>query len=124
MASASMIGFAFYSILYPNPYFGLLAFMLLFAEGVLIFFYLNHLRKASHLSLKRILSGKDRVISLAFLVFVFFLPGLLAFSPLFTKSLGPYAAVLALSSGVGVVFERILFFRLEQPVFFLSRNQP
>jgi len=31
--------------------------------------------------------------------------------------------LLALSSGVGIVLERILFFRLEQPVFFLSRGQ-
>jgi hypothetical protein len=29
---------------------------------------------------------------------------------------------LALSSGTGVVFERILFFRLEQPEYFLSRS--
>jgi hypothetical protein len=34
-----------------------------------------------------------------------------------------YALILAMSSGVGVVFERILFFRLEQPIFFLSRSQ-
>jgi hypothetical protein len=84
---------------------------------------LNHLRKASHISLKRILSGKDRGLSLAFLTSVFFLPGLLAFASLFTKNLELYAAILALSSGVGVVFERILFFRLEQPIFFLSRSQ-
>jgi DMSO reductase anchor subunit len=123
LASASMIGFALYSILYPNPFFGLLTFALLCVEGLLILLYRNHLRKTSQISLRRIFSGKDRGLSLAFLVSVFFLPGLLAFAPLFTKYLESYAAVLALSSAVGVVFERILFFRLEQPIFFLSRSQ-
>ena len=123
LASASMIGFALYSILYPNPFFGLLTFTLLCAEGFLILLYLNHLRKTSQISLKRIVLGKDRVVSLAFLVSVLFLPGFLSFALLFAKNLESYAAVLALSSGVGVVFERILFFRLEQPIFFLSRSQ-
>jgi DMSO reductase anchor subunit len=124
LASASMIGFALYSVLYPNRFFGLLTFAILCAEGFLILLYLNHLRKASHISLTRILSGKDRMLSLAFLTSVFLLPGLLTFSPLFTKNLESFAVILAMSSGVGVVFERILFFRLEQPVFSLSRSQP
>ena len=122
LASASMIGFALYSIIYPNPFFGILILTLLCAEGCLILLYLNHLRKTSKISLKRIVSGKDRMVSLAFLVSVLFLPGLLTFAPLFTKNLELYAVVLALSSGAGVVFERILFFRLEQPTFFLSRG--
>jgi DMSO reductase anchor subunit len=124
LASASMVGFAFYSIVYPTQFFGLLTFVILSAEGFLIFLYLNHLRKTSHISLKRILSGKDWMLSLFFLTSVFLLPGLIAFTPLFTSHLQPYAAVLAMSSGVSVVFERILFFRLEQPIFFLSRSQP
>jgi DMSO reductase anchor subunit len=122
LVSASMIGFALYSIIYPNPFFGILILTLLCAEGFLILLYLNHLRKTSRISLKRIVSGKDRMVSLAFLVSVLFLPGLLTFAPLFTKNLELYAVVLALSSGAGVVFERILFFRLEQPTFFLSRG--
>ena len=123
LVSASMIGFALYSIIYPKPFFGIIILALLCVEALLILSYLNHLRKASQISLKRILSGKDRGLSLAFLTSVFFLPGFLAFASLFTKNLELYAAILALSSGVGVVFERILFFRLEQPIFFLSRSQ-
>jgi DMSO reductase anchor subunit len=123
LASASMIGFALYSILSPNRSFGLLTLVLLCAEGFLIFLYLNHLRKTSHISLKRILSGKDRAVSIAFLTSVFLLPGFLAFVSFFAKNLEIYAVILAVSSGVGVVFERILFFRLEQPIFFLSRSQ-
>jgi DMSO reductase anchor subunit len=123
LASAAMMGSALYSILFPNRFFGLITFTLLFAEVFLIFLYLNHLRKTSQISLKRIVSGKDRSVSLAFLVSIFFLPGLLTFASLFAKNLEPYALVLALSSGVGVVCERILFFRLEQPIFFLSRSQ-
>jgi DMSO reductase anchor subunit len=122
LASASMIGFALYSIIYPNPFFGTLILTLLCTEGCLILLYLNHLRKTSSISLKRIVSGKDRMVSLAFLVSVLFLPGLLTLAPLFTKNLELYAVLLALSSGAGVILERILFFRLEQPTFFLSRG--
>ena len=123
LASALMIGFALYSVTYPNPFFRLITVMLLSAEGFLILLYLNHLCKTSWVSLKRIHSGKDRSISLAFLVSVLLVPGLMTFAPLFTKNVESFAAILALSSGAGIVFERILFFRLEHPVFFLSRSK-
>jgi len=122
LASASMIGFELYSVIYPKPFFGIIILALLCVEGLLILSYLNHLRKASGISLKRVVSGKDRTVSIAFLVSVLLLPGLLAFAPLFTKNLELYAAILALSSGMGVVLERILFFRLEHPDFFLTRS--
>jgi DMSO reductase anchor subunit len=123
LASAFMIGFSLYSVTYPNPFFRLITVTLLCAEGFLILLYLNHLCKTSWVSLKRIDSGKDKSISLAFLVSVLLIPGLMTFAPLFTKNLESFATVLALSSGAGIVFERILFFRLEQPVFFLSRSK-
>ena len=123
LASASMTGFALYSITFPNFFFRLITVTLLCTEGFLVLLYLNHLCKTSWISLKRIDSGKDRRVSMAFLASVLLLPGLITFAPLFTKHLELFAAVLALSSGVGIVFERILFFRLEQPVFFLSRGQ-
>ncbi len=122
LVSASMTGYALYSIIYPNPFFRLITVTLLCTEGFLILLYLNHLCKTSSASLKRVHSGRERRVSLAFLVTVLLLPGVISFVPLFTKSLVPFALVLALSSGVGIVLERILFFRLEQPVFFLSRN--
>jgi DMSO reductase anchor subunit len=122
LVSALMIGYALYSTIYPNPFFRPITVALLCANGYLILLYLNHLCKTSWISLKRIDSGKDRIISLAFLVLVLLIPGILTFVPLFTKDLGSFAAVLALSSGAGVIFERILFFRLEQPVYFLSRT--
>ena len=118
LASASMIGYALYSTMYPNSFFPLFTVTLLCVEGFLIFLYLNHLRKESQISLKRIDSGKDRRVFLAFLVSVFILPGLLILATLFTKNQNSFVAILALSSGAGVVFERILFFRLEQTVFF------
>jgi DMSO reductase anchor subunit len=120
--SACMVGYALYSTIYPNPFFRPLTVTLLCAKGYLILLYLNHLCKTSWISLKRIDSGKDRGISLAFLVSVLLIPGMLTFVPLFTKDLGSFAALLALSSGAGVILERILFFRLEQPVYFLSRT--
>jgi DMSO reductase anchor subunit len=122
LASASMIGFALYSVIYPKPFFGVIVLVLLFIEALLIVSYLNHLRKASGISLKRIVSGKDRMVSIAFLVSVLLLPGFLAFPPLFTKNLEFFSAILALSNGTGVVLERILFFRLEHPDFFLTRT--
>jgi DMSO reductase anchor subunit len=122
LVSASMIGYALYSTIYPNPFFRSLTVTFLCATGYLILLYLNHLCKTSWISLKRIDSGKDRGISLAFLVSVLLIPGILTFVPLFTKDLGSFTAVLALSSVTGVIFERILFFRLEQPVYFLSRT--
>jgi len=123
LASASMIGFALYSITFPNFFFRPITVTLLCTEGFLILLYLNHLCKTSWSSLKKIDSDKDRKVSMVFLASVLLLPGLITFAPLFTKNLELFAAVLALSSGVGIVFERILFFRLEQPVFFLSRSQ-
>jgi len=122
LASASMMGYALYSVMHPNPFFRLITVTLLCAEGFLILLYLNHLAKNSWVSLKRIHSGQDRRVSLAFLVTVLLLPGVITFAPLFTRSLVPFASVLALSSGAGIVLERILFFRLEHPVFFLSIN--
>jgi len=123
LASALMIGYALHSVIYPNPFFRLITVTLLCAEGFLVLLYLNHLCKTSWMSLKKIDSGKGRRISLAFLASVLFLPGALTFVPLFTEHLELFSGVLALSSLAGVVFERILFFRLEQPVFFLSRGQ-
>jgi DMSO reductase anchor subunit len=122
LVSAFMIGFTLYSITYPNSFFRLITVTLLCTEGFLILLYLNHLCKTSWISLKKIDSGKDRGVALAFLVSVLLLPGLITFAPLFTKNIASFAAFLALSSGAGVVFERILFFRLEQPDYFLSRS--
>ena len=118
-----MTGFALYSITFPNSFFRLITVTLLCAQGFLILLYLNHLCKTSWTSLKTIDSGKDRRVSKAFLASVLLLPGLVTFAPLFTEHLELSAAVLALSNGMGIVFERILFFRLEQPVYFLSRGQ-
>jgi DMSO reductase anchor subunit len=123
LASGLMTGFALYSITFPNFLFRLITVTLLCTEGFFILLYLNHLCKTSWISLKRIDSGKDRRVSVAFLASVLLLPGLITFAPLFTNHLELFAVLLALSSGVGIVLERILFFRLEQPVFFLSRGQ-
>ncbi|MFB3886767.1 MAG: hypothetical protein ACE144_16180 [Thermodesulfobacteriota bacterium] len=123
LASASMTGFALYSITFPNSLFRLITVTLLCAEGLLILLYLNHLCKKSWTSLKRIDSGNGARISVVFLSSVLLLPGLITFAPLFTKHLELFSALLALSSGVGIVFERVLFFRLEQPVYFISRDQ-
>jgi len=118
LASASITGFSLYSIVYPTPFFAVITLALLCTEGLFIFLYLNHLRRMSPVSLKRIGSGKDRGISFAFLASAFVLPGLLALAAFFTGGLAPVAAALAVSNGAGIVLERILFFRLEQPFFF------
>ncbi len=122
LISAAMIGLAFYSFSYPNQYFGGIILVLIGLQGLLVYLYLNYLRKVSHLSLKRIVSGKERILSLAFLMSHLLLPLLLALTALFMEQLELLALTLALSSILGVMFERILFFRLEQPIFFLSRS--
>lgn len=122
LISAAMIGLAFYSFSYPNQYFGGIILVLIGLQGLLVYLYLNYLRKVSHLSLKRIVSGKDRILSLAFLMSHLLLPLLLALAALFMEQLELLALTLALSSILGVMFERILFFRLEQPIFILSRS--
>ena len=123
LASASMIGYGLYSMLCPNPFFRLFTVTLLCAQGFLILLYLNHLCKTSWISLKKIHTPSGRLISFAFLGSVLLIPGFITFAPLFTDHLGSFAMILSLSTGAGVVFERILFFRLEQPDFLLSRGQ-
>src|SRR4030042_2119402 len=113
LASALMTGFALYSITSPNFFFRLITVTLLCTEGFLLLLYLNHLCKTSWISLKKIDSGKDRRVSMVFLASVLLLPGLITFAPLFTNHLELFDVLLALSSGVGIVLERILFFRLE-----------
>jgi DMSO reductase anchor subunit len=123
LASASMIGYGLYSILCPNPFFRLFTVTLLCTQGFLILLYLNHLCKTSWISLKKIHTPRGRMISFAFLGSVLLIPGLITFAPLFTDNLAPFAMILAFANGAGVVFERILFFRFEQPDFLLSRGQ-
>jgi len=67
--------------------------------------------------------GKEQSISLAFLGSAILVPGLITFATLFTKNVKLFAEVSALSNVAAVVFERILFFRVEKPTFFLSRTQ-
>ena len=123
LASASMLGYGLYSILCPNPFFRLFTVTLLCTQGFLILLYLNHLCKTSWVSLKKIHTPGGRMISFAFLGSVLLIPGLITFAPLFTDNLVPFATILAFASGAGVIFERILFFRFEQPDFLLSRGQ-
>jgi len=123
LASASMIGMALYSITFRNPFLRLLTVTLLCTEGFLMFLYLNHLYKASWTSLKNIVLGKERWISLAFLGSAILVPGLITLSTLFTKNVEWFTEALALSNVAAIVFERILFFRVEKPTFFLSRAQ-
>jgi DMSO reductase anchor subunit len=122
LASASMIGMALYSITFQNPFFRLLTVALLCTEGFLILLYLNHLYEASWTSLENIVLGKERWISAGFLGSVILVPGLITFATLFVRNVELFAEVLALSNGVAVVFERILFFRVEKQTFFLSRT--
>jgi DMSO reductase anchor subunit len=123
LASASMIGVALYSITFENPFFGLLTGALLCAQGLLILLYLNHLYKESWTSLKNIALSREQWISLAFLGSVILVPGLITFVAFLTKNVEWFAGVMALSNVAAVVFERILFFKVEKPVFFLSRTK-
>jgi len=127
--SGLLSGFGFhdryglYSMVCPNPFFRLITVTLLCTQGFLILLYLNHLCKNVLDLLEKINTPGGRKISFTFLGSVLLIPGLITFAPLFTDHLVFFAAILALASGAGVIFERILFFRFEQPDFLLSRGQ-
>ncbi len=94
--------------------------ILLLTKGFLLIRYRNHLKVTSSTTLERMLSGNEKWTFLAFLWSVFILPGLLTLVLLLEGPAEWMAIAMAASSVAGVLLERILFFRVERPVFFLS----
>jgi DMSO reductase anchor subunit len=120
LASALIVGLGLRSIQYPFasvPFF-FAAFLL--AKGLLLTLYRNHLDMTSPTSLKKIVVDRERGIFLAFLWTDLLLPALLIFFMFFRGDSVIFHCLLTTSSLVGIFLERILFFWVERPVFFLS----
>ncbi len=120
IASACMVGFVFHLIDHPFSILPMIFTALLLAQGLLLLLYRNHLKLTSATTLESLRSGKERWTFLAFLWSVFILPGLLTFALLLEGPTGWMAISMAASSVAAILLERILFFRVERPVFFLS----
>jgi len=120
IVSAFMVGFVFHLIDHPFSILPLVFTMLLFTKGYLLLLYRNHLKTTSATTTENMLTGRERWPFLAFLWSVLILPGLLTLG-LLLEGPGEWLAIaMVVSSVAGVLLERILFFRVERPVFFLS----
>jgi len=120
LASALIVGLGLRSI--QSPFTTVLYFFaaLLLAKGLLLARYRNHLKVTSPTSLKEIVVDQERGIFLAFFLADLLLPALLTFSMFFKGDFVVLHLLLTTSSLVGIFLERILFFWVERPVFFLS----
>jgi DMSO reductase anchor subunit len=122
IASAVMVGLVLRSINYDDAQ-RLLPFVfmaLLLTQGLLLVLYRNHLKVTSATTLEILLSGSEKWTFLAFVWSILIMPGLLTFALLFEGHTEWIFIVMAASSLAGILLERILFFRVERPVFFLS----
>lgn len=99
----------------PYPFAGLLL-----AKGILLALYRNHLRIASPTSLKKLVVGKERWVFLAFLWTDLLFPALLAFGLWIDGDWLIFHCLFTTSCLVALFLERVLFFWVEKPVFFLS----
>jgi DMSO reductase anchor subunit len=120
LASALTVGFGLRSIQYPLPVVPFLFAALLIAKGFLLVLYRNHLKVTSPTSLKKIMVEKERWIFLAFFWTDLLLPVLLTFGLFIEGEMVIFHCLITTSCLVAIFLERILFFWVERPVFFLS----
>ncbi|RPJ11924.1 MAG: hypothetical protein EHM36_00490 [Deltaproteobacteria bacterium] len=120
LASGLAVGFGLRSIEYPFPAVPFFFAGLLMTKGFLLALYRNHLKITSPTSLKKIVIGKERWVFLAFLWTDLFLPALLTFGLFVEGEMVIFHCLFTTSCLVGIFLERILFFWVERPVFFLS----
>jgi len=120
LVSALIVGLGLRSIQYPFATIPFFFGALLLAKGLLLALYRNHLKMTSPTSLKKIIVDQERGIFLAFFWTDLLLPALLTFSMFIKGDFVILHCLLTTSSLVGIFLERILFFWVERPVFFLS----
>lgn len=120
LASSLAIGLGLRSIQYPFSSTPFLFATLLMLKGLLIALYKNHLKITSPTSLNRIVVDKERWVFLAFLWTDLFLPALLTLALFVRGEMILFHCLFTTSCLVGLFIERILFFWVERPVFFLS----
>ncbi len=120
LASASAIGLGLRSIQYPLPVIPLLFAGLTIAKACLLLLYRNHLKMTSPTSLRNIIFDKEKGIFLAFLWTDLLVPALLNLGLFIEGEFVLFHCLITTSFLISVFLERILFFWVEKPVFFLS----
>jgi DMSO reductase anchor subunit len=120
LASAVMAGLVLRMIIEPPFWPLLICPALLAVQAVFLLLYRKHLRATSALSLKKLVSHKERWIFLAFLWTAFLLPAVLLATISLAGNSAALDILLACSTLAGILFERVLFFSVERPIFFLS----
>lgn len=120
VVSACVMGLVLRAMYHPFVALPLIYALLLAAEASVLLFYRNHLRTTSPTALDSLTTGSEKRILLAFLWSTFFLPALLTLTLLLQGYLEALNVVMAISCATGILLERVLFFRVERPIFFLS----
>ncbi len=120
LASALTVGFGLRSIQSPVPAVPFLFAALLTTKGFLLILYRNHLKVTSPTSLKKIVVDRERWVFLAFFWTDLLLPLLLTLGLFVDGERVIFHCLITTSCLTALFLERILFFWVERPVFFLS----
>lgn len=121
IASALMVGLIFRSLESPpSHWLPMLYAILLLTKGFLVELYRSHLKITSPASLKKFVVGREKSVFLVFLWATLVLPGLLTLTFFIAGDVRLLHVAFVTSCLVGIFLERILFFWVESPVFFLS----
>jgi hypothetical protein len=120
LASGVAVSLAIRSIEFPSSFIPLLFGALVLVKAFLLVLYRNHLETTSPTSLKKIVLGREKWIFLAFLWTDLLLPGLLTLALFIQGDFIVLHCLFATSCLVGIFLERILFFWVERPIYFLS----
>jgi DMSO reductase anchor subunit len=120
VASALTIGLGLRYIQFSFKAAPFLFAALLLVKGVLLILYRNHLRLTSPTSLTKIVVERERWVFLAFLWTDLLLPALFTLSFFVKGDFVIFDCLFATSCFIGILLERVLFFWMERPVFFLS----
>ena len=118
--SGLMAGLVLRSIEYESLIIPLFYVVLLVTKGFLITLYRNHLKKVSPTSLKKIVMDRERWGFLTFFCTTLLLPALITIALLLEGNIKTLQFVLIASCLTGIFLERILFFWVENPIYFLS----
>ena len=115
-----MMGLVLRAMYHPFVALPLIYSLLLSTQAFLLLLYRNHLRATSPTALESMVTGPEKRTLLAFLWFTLLLPAFLTLTLLFHGYLEIVNIFMAMSCFTGILIERILFFQVERPVFFLS----
>jgi DMSO reductase anchor subunit len=120
LTSALTIGLGLRYIQVPFDGAPFLFAALLLIKGFLLILYRNHLRVTSPTSLKKVVVDRERRVFLAFLWTDLLLPALFTLSFFIKGDFTVFDCLFATSCFIGILLERVLFFWVERPIFFLS----